>query len=391
MKRNINGRGTTYQDKKGLYTHEITYTNPTTGELKRKKFRNKKSALAIKKADEFLNNLSAGLNLDADKILVKDWVDKWLSIFVAPRVRPRTLEKYTSCLYCYIVPQLGHKLLMKLTSLELQHHFNTLGKTGGLQRTGISSATIRNARRYFTSCLDEAIKHGFLLRNPAKDTSPPKLQTREHVLLTDDEIKTMLELASTFSDGYINKTMTAILQLTLHTGMRMGEVFGLKWENINFSAGAIFLSHTLVRINKQGYTLQEPKTKLSKRKILLATKDMQMLKNYKQWQEQFIRDAGEDYTKNNYVFSNMCGGAVDFSRFNKHFRNLLNQAGISDKFTFHSLRHNHASMLLKAGVNPKVIQERLGHSNISTTLDIYSHIMPDMQQQAIMAIENLSK
>ncbi len=88
----------------------------------------------------------------------------------------------------------------------------------------------------------------------------------------------------------------------------------------------------------------------------------------------------------------MFGGPIDISNFNKHFRNLLNKANISRQFTFHSLRHNHASMLLKAGVNPKVIQERLGHSNIAITLDIYSHnIMPDMQQQAVDAIEKMNQ
>ncbi len=291
MKRNINGRGTTYQEN-SLFVHQVSYIDQTTGEIKRKKFKSKKASLAVKKADEFLNNLSAGLSLDADKLLVKVWVKQWLEIFVAPRVRPRTLEKYAACLNYYIVPQLGDKLLMKLTSFELQRHFNKLLKEGGRKATGISSATVRNVRRYFTSCLDEAIKHGFLLRNPVKDMNPPKLETREHVILTDDEIKTMLELASTFSDGYINKTMPAILQLILHTGMRMGEVFGLKWDNISFNNKVIYLTHTLVRINKQGYMLQDPKTKASKRKILLTKKDVQMLKSYKQLQEQFIQDAG---------------------------------------------------------------------------------------------------
>ena len=389
--RNINGKGTTYKDEaRDSWVYQISYTDPETRELKRKKFSAKVKKVAVKKGDEFLSNLEKGLLPSSNEITVGQWVETWLTDYCKQRVRPRTWEKYKSSLECYVLAKFKNTFLRDLRSVDLQKHFNSLLENGRLDGKPLSSSTVRGVRRYFTMCLDSAVKHGMVLKNIARDTEPPKLTKKDIMVLNTEQIEKLLIAAKNIDNNYMQDVLPVVLKLALHTGMRQGEIFGLKWEDIDLAGNYIYIKRSLAYIVGKGYILQEPKTKTSRRKILLMRDDIVMLKEYKKWQEQHIDSVGDKYENASLVFANIYGKPIDTSNFTtRYLKPTLKMAGIDSSFTFHCFRHTHATILLKEKVNPKVIQERLGHSNISMTLDIYSHVLPDMQDEAIGALNNI--
>ncbi len=386
--RNINGKGTVYKDvTRGLWICQTSYTDPNTGLPKRKKFSGKLKKVAVAKGDEFLKGLNNGLLPTAGKVTTGEWVTQWLNEYCKQRVRPRTWEKYKSCFNCYIMPEFKDILLKDLRGIDVQKHFNTLLVDGRVNGKGLSSSTVRGTRRYFTMCIDSAIKNGLLTKNVVKDTEPPKLKKKEICILSKEQIDALIGQAKLIKNEFMQKVVPAIIQLALHTGMRQGEVFGVKWEDIHLKVGCIYIQRSLAYIVGEGYISQDPKTKSSKRKIVLMPEDVEMLKEYKIWQDEYALMLCNKYINRGLVFSNTYGSPLDTGNFvSRYFKTLLGKAGIDDNFTFHGLRHTHATLLLQKGVNPKVIQERLGHSNIGTTLDIYSHVLPDMQDEAVNAL-----
>lgn len=388
MAKRCNGEGTTYEDKKrNLWICEHTYIDQETGESKRKKLAAKTKKLAVAKGKEFIQGIENGLLPNASKITVGIWVERWLTDYAKPRVRPRTWEKYKSCLECYILPKLKNILLKDLKSPDIQRHFNNLLKNGRRDGKNLSSSTVRGTRRYFTMCLDGAIKAGLLTRNVVKQTDPPKLIKKEIAVLSTDQIETLMVHAKNVSNSYMQKVMPMIIQLAIHTGMRQGEIFGLQWNDIDVAGQCLYIQRSLAYIVGEGFVLQDPKTKSSRRKILLMSEDIIALQEYQAWQNSYQLGLGNKYKFQDLLFSNIFGGPLDTGNFvSRYFKPLLKDAGVNDGFTFHDLRHTHATLLLRQGVNPKIVQERLGHSTISITLDIYSHVLPDMQGAAVDAL-----
>lgn len=391
--RNVNGKGTVYKDTtRNLWICQISYTDPNDGIAKRKKFSGKLKKVAVAKGDEFIKGLNNGLLPSAAQVTTGEWITQWLNDYCKQRVRPRTWEKYKSCLECYVMTKFKDVLLKDLRGMDVQKHFNMLMVNGRVNGQGLSSSTVRGTRRYFAMCIDSAIKNGLLTKNVVKDTEPPKLIKKEIIILSNDQIIELLSQAKLIENKYMQKLVPIIIKLALHTGMRQGEVFGLKWEDINFNDASIYVKRSLAYIVGQGYILQEPKTKSSRRRILLMAEDIEMLKEYRSWQEVDAKELCDKYVDNGLVFSNTFGNLLDTGNFvSRYFKPLLKPAGISEQFTFHGLRHTHATLLLQQGVNPKIIQERLGHSNIGMTLDVYSHILPDMQDEAVEALTTIFK
>ncbi len=391
MAKRCNGDGTTYEDKKrNLWICERTYFDPDTGNTKRKKFAAKTKKLAVAKGKEFIQGIENGILPNASKITVGIWVERWLTDYAKPRVRPRTWEKYKSCLECYVLPKFKNILLKDLKSPDIQRHFNALLKNGRRDGKNLSSSTVRGTRRYFTMCIDGAIKAGLLARNVVKQTDPPKLIKKEIVVLSTAQIEALIIHAKNVENSYMQQVMPMIIQLAIHTGMRQGEIFGLKWNDIDFTEQCLYIQRSLAYIVGEGFVLQDPKTKSSRRKILLMPEDITALQEYQTWQDSYQQDLGNKYNCQDLIFSNMFGNPLDTGNFvSRYFKPLLKKAGVIDGFTFHDLRHTHATLLLRQGVNPKIVQERLGHSTISLTLDIYSHVLPDMQGAAVDALNKV--
>ncbi|WP_196600380.1 site-specific integrase [Pectinatus frisingensis] len=184
---------------------------------------------------------------------------------------------------------------------------------------------------------------------------------------------------------YLRKSYYAVVVLALTTGMRQGEIFGLKWENISFSKKSLYVADNMVTSAENGELLDSPKTVTSKRNILLPNRTIEILKKWQKYQGDYAEKwLGVYENTNKLVFTNSFGKMVSITNFTKrYFRKMLRAANISDDVTFHTLRHTHATQLLKHGVNIKVVSERLGHSSTSVTMNIYAHALPDMQNEAV--------
>lgn len=173
-----------------------------------------------------------------------------------------------------------------------------------------------------------------------------------------------------------------VLLLALVTGLRRGELLGLKWADIDFTQGALQIRRTLDYVAHYGYVESEPKTKSGKRRIILPGFAVDALKQHRVHQLEQRLKVGEAWQESDYVFTGLEGGPMNPRYLNKLFDQMLERAGLQH-MRFHDLRHSAATLLLSMEVNPKIVQEILGHSNISMTMDIYSHVLPSMQREAM--------
>ncbi len=398
------GDGTIYWDeKRNCYFVIVTYQDPITGKSKRKKLKGaetkspKGESASLKIGKKWLDQLASGLLPDSDKITLWEWLERWLQDYAKPRVRIKSFDKYESCLRLYIKPKLGNILLLKLKATDIRHLLQQLLKDGGREKTkivdgqtlkerrGLSSLTVRNTRRYLIMALDQAVKEGLIIRNVSRDVDPPKLIKKEVQALTQEQVVKLRTAAKE-----VGEMPYMAISLALAAGVRLGELFGLCWDCVDLNKGSIYIKRSIITSHGTRGDFQEPKTSKSRRQIPLPEEIIKELTMYKAWQDEQKNILGDKWDNDDLVFANAFGRVVETSNFSsKTFKEILRQAGIPDSVKFHDLRHTHATLLLLRGVNAKVVQERLGHSTISMTLDTYSHVLPDMQDTAVKALEGL--
>ena len=387
-KRNSGEGGFFHDVKRGIWIYQLRYTD-AYGNRGRKKFAAKTKREAMQKGKEFIDSLNRTAN-DDEKLTVGNWIRNWLENYAKPNVRPRTYEKYSGTLKAYILPVFENVLLNELTAADLQKNFNRLLETGRTDGTGLSSSTVRGTRRYLSMCIDDAVKSGLVSSNVVRLTKAPKLSKKEIAVLSKEEIARLIDTAKEIKNPFMSVVMPQIISLTVHTGMRQGEVFGLKWEDVDFEKSCLFIRRSLAHVIGKGAVFQAPKTKNSIRRILLMPEDIKNLRVYKKWQENYSEELGDLFAGHNLVFTSPFGEPISPTNFSRrYFKPLLKKCDISSDFTFHGLRHTHATLLLRQGVNPKIVQERLGHSSIKVTMDTYSHVLPDMQRQAVDALQGI--
>lgn len=182
-------------------------------------------------------------------------------------------------------------------------------------------------------------------------------------ILPKDEFVRLIDEAKKINNSFMKIMMPEIISLTVHTGLRKGEVFGLKWSDIDFDKSCLFVRRSLANVIGKDAVFQSPKTKNSVRRVLLMFDDVESLKKYQQWQKNLAEELGDKFSGHGLVFTSPFGEPIIPTNFIKrYFKPLLKKCGISEDFTFHGLRHTHATLLLQQGVNPKIVQKRLGHS-----------------------------
>lgn len=251
---------------------------------------------------------------------------------------------------------------------------------------GLSPTTVISFHKMLHLALDKAVHWGLVPRNVRDAVESPYVKRYEIQPLNSEQIQQFLTAAR-------GNRLEALFVLALATGMRRGELLALKWPDINFSAGTLqvrrILTHMPAKLNgKGGYVEAEPKTEKSRRSISLASFALEHLKQHRVRQLEEKLKAGPVWKDNDLVFSSTLGGHLHTSRILfTQFKQLLKKAGLPD-IRFHDLRHSSATMLLSLGVHPKVVQEILGHSQISMTMDIYSHVLPTMQREAMSKLND---
>jgi integrase len=222
---------------------------------------------------------------------------------------------------------------------------------------------------------------GLIPRNVTESVKPPQPSREEMCPLTPEQAKLLLQAAHEAGDR-----LEALYMLAIHTGMRQGELLGLKWGDVDLEEGTLQVRRTLTT-TKDGPVLTSPKTPGSRRSVKLTSKAIEALKRHLERQLGEIDSVGSLWSENGLIFASETGEPLDRRSVTAmKFKPLLKRAGLPE-ICFHDLRHTCATLLLTRNVNPKIVSEMLGHSTIAITLDTYSHVLPNMRDQAAAAME----
>ncbi|HEY4036227.1 MAG TPA: site-specific integrase [Ktedonobacteraceae bacterium] len=333
-----------------------------------------KAVVALQQAN--YSKLQGTLKQTRDETM-EEFLLNWLHTCIQPRVRERTYQSYHDLITKHLLPTVGHVRVHKLTSGHIQKLYDLK------RHENYAPQTIRNIALLLRRALDKACQLQYLFQNVCRTVTLP------HVPKANSMRSLTIEQAKLFLTAVKGDPLEALYVLALTTGMRQGELLALKWDDIDLTHGNIQVRHTLIRIPRQGVVLSEPKTPSSRRCIHLTTIALEALKQFFLQQEHAKREPGTQRGNHQWVFCNEEGNPLDGGNLlRRSFRPLLNQANLP-AIRFHDLRHSTATLLLALGTHPKIVQELLGHSQISMTLDIYSHVLPTLQERAMTHLNTL--
>ncbi|TDW02176.1 tyrosine-type recombinase/integrase [Pseudobacillus badius] len=244
---------------------------------------------------------------------------------------------------------------------------------------GYSGAYIRQMHNLLNQAFDQAVRWSLIKVNPVKNAKPPKIKSEEKLTWTVDETNLFLQRVK-------NNSLELPYLLAIFTGMRRGEVLGLKWDDIDLANKKIHIKRSLSYVSGEGIIFKEPKTQKSKRQISISKYVVDVLEQHK-LKQKGLKEKHEGYYKDQgLVVCTQDGKPVDPRNLLPQFYRLIEEANVP-RISFHDLRHTHATILMQQGENPKVVSERLGHSRVGITLDLYSHVSDDLQEQVAVRFE----
>lgn len=354
--------------KKNKWYYSFSYKEG--GKYKKKLKRGFKTKKEAEKAMmEVQDAMNKGNYIEPSTVLYRDFIQSWIND-KKTNVQKSTVETYTYLIERFVLPALGDIELSKITPRDIQSLYNDLKNNNKL-----GDENIRKVHTLINESLNKAFKWEMIIRNPAALVDPPKISRKEVEVWDEEEVQKFLAVAkdSRYYEAFL---------ISLTTGMRQGEVLGLRMvdideKNLNFSIVQT-LSHKGDEI-KTG-----AKTQAGNRTISVDEQTMKQVLKLKERYEIEKEQAGPIYKDSGLVIRTSVGTPLSPRNLLRTFYGLIEKAGVK-KIRFHDLRHTHASLLLRQGVNPKIVSERLGHANVRITLDRYSHLLPNLQKDTAAA------
>jgi integrase len=358
MVKRKNGKGAVYHRADGRW--EAQFRLPGIG---RKSFYGRTRREVLAKLRDASWMMSLGLPVSSRNRTAGDFLNDWLEV-TRRRVRPSTLRSYELNVR-RLTPQVGHVPVSRLSPAGIQ------GAYQRLEAQGLSAYTVLQAHRTLHRALSQAVNWGLIQRNPAALVFPPRPRKRQLVALSTDQLRALF--ASTEGDR-----MHPLWVLLGTAGLRLGEALGLAWEDIDFQGGRVVVRRALHHEPNKGFMFLAPKTPTSLRTVLLTRCALEVLRDLR------LEEPGGE----GLVFTNRKGGPLHQSVVGVRLRRALEAARLP-RIRVHDLRHTAATALLVEGVHPKVVQDMLGHSTITTTMDTYSHVMPTLQADAVRRLDRI--
>lgn len=327
---------------------------------------------ARKRLNELSRQQDQGLPLPMGRQRLGEWIDEWLTDW-SKNVSERTRWDRDALFKRYLPAQMRTRKLTELTAIEVQRWINEMSGRG------LSPRTVAMVHGALRTCLYKAMRLGKVAHNVAAHADLPRKEHRECLFFSADEAKR-------FREAIRGTRWEALFVLLLHTGVRPGEALALRWDDVE--NGALWVRRGLSRIPGKAPIVSSTKT-CKTRSIPLGSEVREVLAQHRRSQVEWRLKIGAAYIDQNLIFADEFGGFADGQNItNRHFKPILVRAKLP-KLRLYDLRHTCATLLLAAGEHPKVVQERLGHQAISITMNVYTHLLPGIQERASHRLEEL--
>ena len=367
-KRRGNNEGTIGRRKDGRW--EARYTIQTGNGPKRKVLYGRTREEAAAKLTKAMADRDGGLHFDAGPLTVGEYLDRWLKESVLHTVRRSTFVRYEGIVRNHIASAIGRVKLKALTPAQVRALYRE-------KLVQLSPRSVNYVHVTLHKALKQAVLDGLIPRNVADAVKPPQARGEEIRPLSPAQAARLLSAAR-------GERLEALYVVAVHAGLRQGELLGLKWPDLDLEGGTLSVQRSLAADR----SFNPPKRKASRRTVKLTKAAAEALKKHRARQNEERLALGSLWEDHDLVFPNRLGKPMAHNNlYQRDFKALLEKAGLSG-FTFHSLRHTCATLLLRKNVNPKIVQEMLGHATISQTMDTYSHVLPGMQDTAVSAMES---
>jgi integrase len=371
-KKRGNGEGSITKRKDGRWM--ARFTVHTAKGPKRKHISGRTRQEVAEKLSKAVSDRVGGVVFDGDNETLGAYLQRWIDEVVRGTVKQSTLENYAYIARLHIIPELGRVRLKTLKSRDVRRHYQEK------LDVGLSPRTVQIIHTVLRKALQQAVRDDVLPRNVCDAVTAPRQTKKEMQPLTPTQAKILFE-------NVREDRLRALYVLAITAGLREGELLGLRWEDVNLERGLLQVRQQLTR-TRDGLSFTAPKR--GKARVVRLT-DMAIAALGAHWvaQNEERTRAGSLWQETGLVFTSTVGTPIDVGNLTyRSFRPLLKRTDLP-RIRFHDLRHTCATLLLSKGTHPKIVQEMLGHANISMTMDTYSHVLPDMQEKAVSAMDDV--
>lgn len=363
------GEGSIYKRKDGRWCGSVMVEGKRTAV-----YAKTRREVASKLAD-VQRNIARGIALHTDRQALEDYLKFWLERVKKPTVRPSSYKAYRVAVHIHIIPAIGHIPLSKLTPQRVTDMLN------GKLEEGVSPLGVRYLRLVLGMALKQAVEWEMIPRNVVTLTTAPKVTPKSRYLPTIEETRRLLSLA-------LQTHEAALFSVALMLGLRMGELRALRWNDIDFARGVVRVEHTLVDTTRAVPVLTDPKTPASRRTIPMPPALIMELQSHWKQQQQERMKAGPNWHDYNLVFTMKNGESMLPKMIRVHLHALCVAAGLPH-LRVHDLRHMCASLMARQKVPPKTAMEILGHGDMRSTQQIYTHVYQDEKRTAVESIADV--
>ena len=386
-------------EKRGKNSYRLTVSEGF--DLNGKPMIHRKTVHGTKKDAEvelakFVTEVQNGLVIDGKSLKFSEFTEIWKRDYGSKELAPSTYKRYCRMLETRLLPYFGHFYINKIKPTDIMKFYDLLekdtqlvrkkGNNGSKTKKPLSGKTILEHHRLLRAMLHKAVYWQLIVANPAERVQPPKARKPKRRSYDDEQTKILLENLELLSSED-TKYKVAII-LTVFTGVRLGELMGLEWQDVDFKNGIISINRSSQYLSDMVVFTKVPKTESSIREIAIPEFIISLLEEYKLWYEEQKSIYGELWTNSDRLFVQADGKTMHPSTISKWFVKYVGQIGLP-VINFHGLRHTNASLLVAQNVDIAVISARLGHAQISTTLDFYVHPLLSHNRKAGYALENL--